>query len=482
MLRRSAFLTRLRDVARVPESPPADGLRVVSSGTAQGLVCTVTLAVDPDGRFVESVESELPTSTGFDRERGWHRDPTGHVGPHEGEDLRVDQLVHALGSNRWLFDRPEHYFVTEPEVCGEGFGARLAHVEARSQFYAIWDCDGRLRRLVEHPSSIRQWTFEGRVPSPWGDIPASSVSKHGWLEDAVQVDAVELRPAGEDFLPPRSSPADFVLDATATLPVRKTVRGAVASVEAQLDGRSVGRFLIDTGASINAVTQHVADQLRMRAEGRTWVETSDGGAGASFRRGADFALGPFSHRDGVFLELDGEALKESFRTPLAGICGYDFFARCRVELSATTITLQSPHDDPWPDGIPVWFEGRVPVVHCRCPQGDLALAVDTGSAGQVVLHPPAVWRLGFKVGRPRFRGRGLTGVISFARRTIPWLDVGGVRFERVELMLSTAGDRGPSGIATDGTIGWGLLKRMVLGLDYPHRQIRLLGRSYASSL
>ena len=64
-----------------------------------------------------------------------------------------------------------------------------------------------------------------------------------------------------------------------------------------MDGRSVGAFVLDTGASGLVVTPAAAKELNLDAFGQLWVAGVGGNVLCQYRRGGDLKLGPVTiHR------------------------------------------------------------------------------------------------------------------------------------------------------------------------------------------
>ena len=474
----AALLERVRRALDFDEARFVGGLVTTGSGVLQGLRARWQHATHVDGRVMERVESRLPFTWVYDGDRGWTRDPSGHVGPLDLTDLEFFRISAAVLTGRWLCADGrvevgparavgERYIV--PLRCPGGDGRYLLTVDARSHRPV------ELTATSGAPGQARYERFELRA---WCRMPRSLTFEAGHLRDTLTVDTVTLCDDIDATAPGDTSADEFDASIHGALRVGRTPRGRLPLVYPHIDGREVGAFLFDTGASSMAIDAALADRLSLPSLGRTWVSTSDGGTGACFRRALSFALGPLNLRAPILLELDLAAMREVFGVRLAGIVGYDVFARCVVDLrgDGSAITLRAPgsvgaHDLRW---APLRFEDRCPLVRCASAGGDGLFALDSGSASAVTCYAAAAHAWGLPTsGRASTRLNGASGSRPVATRTLPHFSITDTRFASVRAVLLTSREGLGGAHGRYGTVGWPLLRRLDATLDYPGARLGL---------
>jgi predicted aspartyl protease len=460
------------DPARV-----SGGLRLVGAGEILGLAARWQCDVHGDGRAVEQVTSRLPSTRGFDGARGWAVDHSGMRGPLDLGDLELFRVTTDVLSGRWLL--PE----SAVEVCGARVVSERIELDLRARDgvtrYRL-ALDRRTALPVElAPATGPPWrTRYARFEvGGWGRVARDVTFECGHLADRITITSAERCEDIDARVP--ALPYEVMVDSAASerVAVTRSSRGRLPLVRPRINGEDVGPFLFDTGASVTAIGADVADRLGLASRGRSWVTTSDGGTGACHRVGRRFQLGPVVVREPVMLELDLRELRHALGAPLAGVVGYDLFARSLVELrdAGRSLAVRSPDatsagDVRW---VPLRFEERCPMLPCATEQGEGLFALDTGSASPVTLYTAAVsaWGLVSARARPGSLLRGASGTRAIAMRTLPWFSVGGERFEKVRAALWTSRDDIGGTPGRLGTVGWPLLRGLDLVFDYQQSRV-----------
>lgn len=70
--------------------------------------------------------------------------------------------------------------------------------------------------------------------------------------------------------------------------------------------------------------------------------------------------------------------------------------------------------------------------------------------------------------------RGLSGAGSLGVRTLPWIDVGGERLDKVRTLIADSAEGALASPTLLGSVGWGLFGGRALLLDWPRRRIAVL--------
>lgn len=189
-------------------------------------------------------------------------------------------------------------------------------------------------------------------------------------------------------------------------------------------------------------------------------------------------------RSPVLVEIDLGFLKPHFEVAVAGILGFDVWARAveEIDVKEPGIKLRDPAkaSAAGPASVPLVLSARLPCVKARFQGGHEALfMIDTG-AGQTTatFHAGAAKTFGIPGDRPwkrRFAG-GVGGLTSHGDVEIAWFEIGGHRFEspRVGFALKPRGRREEE--HTSGSIGARFLEPFVLVLDYRNRRLALKPR------
>jgi hypothetical protein len=307
----------------------------------------------------------------------------------------------------------------------------------------------------------------------------------------ARYEAEDVRPvrSGASFGASADAPSDAVFDGAvpARLAVRRGPHGQ-ALVRPELDGHARGWFLLDTGTGMNCVDTLIADALGWPALGDVSVIGAAGAAEGAFRRGGALRLGPLRTDGQPWLAADLAPLAEGVGAPLAGLLGYDLFARAVVvlDLAGGVLELHDPATFELEGG--AWqeltFDGTAPCARARFVDGPARwFRLDTGSADTVTFHAPTVRAFGLTNGRLDLRHVrlvGLGGELAGWRGALPWFELGGVRFERPEVTFAAPGAGAFERALPAGNIGAGLLGSFRVVLDYTRSRVAFLPREGAS--
>lgn len=263
-------------------------------------------------------------------------------------------------------------------------------------------------------------------------------------------------------------------------------------VAAHLNGQGPYNFLLDTGVGTSLITDPaLAAPLRLR-RGPTYRVA---GAGEEAPLEAYLSDSVRVTLPGVvapalsFLVLSSDVLNLSgyVGMPVHGILGYDVFRSFVVEVKPTTseLVLHTPAAYRPPRGrrwtsVPLDMDGRkayltVPVALNDSLTLPLKLVLDTGAGHALSLETSSDPRL--RVPEKRLRaqlGRGLSGAINGYLGRVRSMQLG--RYVvRTPLTSFPDADNGAlrADVPRNGNIGFELLKRFEMVIDYPHNALRL---------
>lgn len=259
----------------------------------------------------------------------------------------------------------------------------------------------------------------------------------------------------------------------ASVPVTVAPTGHLL-VRPVLDGREVGAFVLDTGATVHLIDPQALERVALRAApGR--LSQDIGGRVVRNRvwRAEEMRLGPASWARPEFLEHDLRGLSRSLGVEIAGILGHDLFPGvvAEIDFAAGSLALHDPAR--FRLGAQDWSELRLvdglPQTRARFEGRDDWFVIDTGAAADTVtFHAPAVRRhelLDGRRTRPRWVA-GASGTVELRAGRLSDFELAGHRFERPRAAFAGV-RRGPlASRSAAGTIGGAFLRPFRLFLDY----------------
>ncbi|EFN58196.1 hypothetical protein CHLNCDRAFT_142045 [Chlorella variabilis] len=143
--------------------------------------------------------------------------------------------------------------------------------------------------------------------------------------------------SGSRFTPPQAplmpDDSSFLPGVPEEVPAWYTISGH-SLVQPLLDGRPVGYFIFDTGASGFVLDPAVAEALGLEAFGELQVTSMVGKVASRFRRAASFQLGPLRIERPLLMELPCTGLVAGLPEGgrVAGIVGHDVLRRALVHM------------------------------------------------------------------------------------------------------------------------------------------------------
>lgn len=464
------------------------GLALVGEGESNRLAGAARLVIARDGCCAGSIDSRLPGSWGWDGQRAWRVDHAGLVRELALTDLDADLLVAWISAGLWCDpDGPLHVDLpAEP-------------AEAPSLWLSVpgSELEGRLELDPEtYLPAVFRWESRGEQPQvefgAWDASAGLRVPReiHSSLPlgeaQHLVVSAVEaVEPPEQPFALPRAVPRDvrFHADRPAALETRRVSSGQIL-VRARVDGAEQAWFILDTGAGAMVIDPAVADGLEMERFGYVAAVGVAGSAEAAFRQGVSVEAGPLEIANPIFVELELGFLESYFGVPVAGILGYDLFARAvvSIELELPSVELFDPRDFE-PDGVE-WSElslaGGTPAVRGRF-EGDREglFMLDTGMSGAVTFEAAVVVELDLLADRELGSGMigGVGGFAPVKTGALQWFELGGHRFEQVQATFELEDSGAVEGRELTGTIGSELLDQLRVVFDYSRARVAFVERA-----
>jgi len=452
--------------------------------TRYGKQADYRLLAAPDGRFREDISGPLGESSGFDGRTAWVHDWSRATRRVDLQDRELALAPAWIRSGRWL--APDGPF----DITVDARRSNDQHVVLNLKlkegvFTARLNIDPRTWLPQSLQTSVsgdrRTWTFSDYRKSAGINFP-----HHIKLNAEGTTDTVVLagltNPASIDdtafaYRPHAPSNASFDSTVPAKLELKRTRTGHLLC-RPRLDGQDVGWFILDSGAGLTCIDKTVADKIGLDIIGDIPATGMGGTVQTHLRRGKTFQLGRLTTTDNIYVDLDLSAFTKIMGHHIAGIVGYPVFqaAVVEIEVAGPNAWLHDPADYKL-DGAN-WEPLVLNTNHPCCEasfEGEQhgVFRLDTGAAGTVSFHTPAVKRLNLlKHRKTSIAMEGGVGGMKLARSgKLKWFELGGHRFEKPKVTFSTA-DEGP--LADEyvlGNIGQDFIKPFRLVLAYQANRI-----------
>lgn len=296
------------------------------------------------------------------------------------------------------------------------------------------------------------------------------------------VKAEVARPDAATFLLERRIPTDVAFDneADAALEARYTPGGRLL-VRPRVDGKDLGWFLFDTGASSTLVEARVAADMGWAKIG----ESALGGIGpnvldAGYYKASLLTVGRLTTRGPIIAVADLN-LTQAMGTPVVGVLGFPTLARCVVEFDAggrrVAVLDSRTYELPVGAWEPMRLKESMPVIQAIVERKKGLFCIDTGGHG-IVINYPAVsgWKLleGREVRDDVMQGVG--GRITLKLGRVETFGMGG--YLAVDVPVHFASEPSPDFMDryTQGSIGVSILHSYVLVLDYPNDRLAVVAK------
>ena len=473
-----------------------NSLRLEGRVSVGGLEGRIESVVDVKaGRFRDRWELG-PTrgAAGWDGRRAWSQDSSGIPRVEEAAEARRGAVSDAYRrAEAWWF--PERGSA-ELRALGErrdgdrAFQA-LEVAPPGGRPFELWvGEDGLFDRWVEVvegrsvTTTLSDWREVGGVKVPFGlrtslgDGEPAHDQVVAWT--AIQAGAPEPDSAFDVPAPPAP---DFGLAGgrrETTVPFR--VENGHIYLDVLLNGKGPFRLILDTGG-MNIVTPAVARALGLAAEGRLPI----GGAGEATE---DIGLTTVERIQigDAFLEKQAFLVYPLDRTepvegvPQQGLIGYEVLRRfpARIDYQRERLTLYAPgalHYRGPGAVLPFVFNEHVPQVEGEVDGIPGAFDLDTGSRSSLDLMSPFVQAHGlvarYGATAERISGWGAGGPVRGYEVRAHLLKLGPVEVPEPVTGLSTQRTGAFAATEVAGNVGYGVLSRFTVYLDYQEQRVVL---------
>jgi len=456
------------------QAPAADDwVLLEGTGTVLGLETDFQLEFGADGAGRLRTGTLLGEELVSDGGRVWTRSWNNPVRELALADRESSLMQFAVLSGAWKSENGP------VEIVGGGdAGQELRMRGGRAVFLLALDPatgdPARLTRLDEGGEegiAMEEWRDYGAIRAP-GRIRRGSLDG---VHDVLTVAAARST-AAPQLRQPDAAARDFRFDPAANprLEARRARSGHVL-VRPLVDGADVGWFIFDSGAGAMCIDPDAAKELGHESFGKVTAVGVAGKTEAGFFRTATFTLGPLTLNDPIFVSLELDFVGAALGEKIAGIVGYEVFARSVVEFQSGDAPILSLHpretyalaaDCAWQ---PLIIDGTVPCAGGRFEGGREGLfRLDTGADGSISFHSPAVekWQLLDNRETGTSIAGGVGGMKAIKTGELEWFELGGRRFEQVPAQFYTEKVGAFADQDLDGNVGLGLLGQFRMVFDY----------------
>jgi hypothetical protein len=245
-------------------------------------------------------------------------------------------------------------------------------------------------------------------------------------------------------------------------------------VHVMLNGKGPFRFMVDSGAALNVITPETAARAGVKGRGKIAVKgTSDTATAGTLATIERTSLDSLSQADQTFAVVPiGYAGAD-------GLLGFQWLRQTvtRIDWAARKLTFYDPATYVYrgpAEPRPLAFHGNVPRVEARLDGHAGWFNLDTGDFAGVTVNPAFARATGldaaYKTGEEsHYGGVGGTGRALLTQAKL--LEFGGASLQGPQLQLSRQTRDLLSAPGLAGNLGYGVLHRFDIVLDYPGRRI-----------
>jgi hypothetical protein len=471
-------------------------MRLTGTIATGGLEGPFEIVLDVSGgRFRDAWQlGPLQGATGWDGQQAWSQDASGTTRVDGADAARQGAVSESYRrAQAWWYPergRAEIRALGERREGDRAFQV-LAIAPDGGRPFQLWVApDGLFDRYLETIDgrvitvSFADWREVGgvRIPFTIRTDPGDGVRAHDQVVTWNQA-ALDVPLDDSVFALPPPPPPDFGFARArreTTVPFQ-VVNGHIYT-DVKLNGKGPYRLLVDTGG-VNIVTPAVAKALGLAVQGQLVA----GGAG---EKTESFGLAKVNRLEigDAFVEnqtflvyaLDRMAPVEGMREE--GLIGYEIFRRfpARIDYEHGKLTLYQPESFHYrgPGAVlPFVFNEHIPQVEGEIDGLEGRFDLDTGSRSSLDLTSPFVDSHGlvarYQATTERIGGWGVggpsRGYVVRGRR----LALGPVVIRDPVVGLSTQKTGAFASSEVAGNVGYGVLSRFTLYLDYAHQQVML---------
>jgi hypothetical protein len=354
-----------------------------------------------------------------------------------------------------------------------------------------------LDRATMLPQSLRYWSDEGSEIWTFTQyerfgkrmLPTRIAHVVGEQNDLIEITSAEPVRSKEEipsFRPTEQDTDATQYDAGASEAVEIKHLAGFLFVRPKVNGQEDGWFFLDTGADSMCIDPAYASKLNLPVIGADAAAGVVGVVQTHIRQADTFQLGPVTIQNPVFYEIELGPIKQAFKLPIIGICGYDFISRVVLDIDPTADVMhvlqpgRAVSRPDLPNGVNwtrIGFNSNTPALNCRfASDHEGYFNLDTGSGETVDFCTPAVEKFHLLTGQEGTKAMtgGAGGVAESRKVKIDWFELGGRRFDSPEVGMQLTHTGAFASPYFTGNIGMGFLGRFRLIIDYANERIAFL--------
>jgi hypothetical protein len=442
------------------------------------------------GRSTNRVDlGVVKVADGFDGATPWSQDPSGDVTEQGSEEnLRnASNQAYLISRAMWYPERwaAEIGDCRSRQADGRTFEVVEVVPQGGRQLEIWFDAETQLMaRVADVEANVPSTLFLSDYREVEGLVVAYEIrmsTGETKYDTVVRVESVTANPELPEgvFEIPKVAVDDFkIAGGAASTTIPFTLHNNHIYVEAQVNGRETGRFLVDTGG-VNLLTEAAATRLGVGSEGAiqgrgVGEETVDIGVA----RLSSFTFGGVTMLEPTFYVIPMADVLAAEGVEFDGLIGFEVFKRFVVEIdyAGRKLTLTRPEAFAPGEGgtrIPFEFDDRTPVVEGAIASIPTTFSIDTGSRSTVDLFAPFVAANDLeRVLGPRFEaltGWGVGGGVRSKVAPATTLTLGGFEIPGVVVAIGMQEKGAFADRYTGGNIGGGVLKRFTVTFDYANK-------------
>ena len=479
------ILSKVRKAVRYDSfASQKNGFLFTGDSVNHGAKGTFHIHASADGKFDQLTAGPLGEFVEFDGDSGWTTDWSGMPRDLQMRELHSQQLMTWFHTGSWLAKNISLEF-TFDKSKSDGNSIVLKVKHKQGPLKGIVEIDRKTwlpRKLKLLSAGIEQVVFVEDYRESFGfrypALTKITTGKHTasilQIHKVIKADA-----AVKKTKRPHSFPKDTKFDPKTNPTVKLTrTRTGHLLIEPMINGKYRGKFILDTGAGgPTVIDQKLSKDINAEKLGETVIGSLYGPFDSSILQIASVQVGPMIIQNPKAITMDLQFLTNAFGVKIAGIVGYDLFSRCVAdfELANNTVRIHDPKK--FNLGAGEWknmlINNRTPNVKVSY-EGKHAgyFLLDTGANGTVMFHTPAVkkYDLTKKKTSDIFQvqsGKAVSARLDSFRLAGHELGPVNVRLAVESTGLLADGYR-------DGMIGFPLLSRFRLVLDYQNRRFALI--------
>jgi len=489
--RLDAVMANVRRALRpLPSGGDAAGITFGGSGRVDDIELTMAMAWADDGRFLQEIDGpSMSTATGHDGDVTWEQRPTGAVRQLELGDRARALLLNWIFSGYWADPRAPFTLRIDSRESNRAAAALTLVLEGSNQVVTLWlDAESWLPRKVRIRDAGRDqvlrfenWTADSPAGRPIAR--AFSLTDGGRLKIELgfdEITAVADFPDGYFVRRPDAARVRFLPQYGTRLEVERGRWGHLF-VKPEINGKEVGWFAIDTGATSTSVDRSIVRRLELSVIGDTHSTGVGGEARTTLVRAETLRVGTVELRSIPLASSSMSRIDLGLGGREVGLLGMDLLSHCVIEYdqAASRVSLHDPAGYRLPrdgDWMPLLAYNNKPTVRMVYEDRPGIFTIDTGNPGGILFSPLTVARFDLLDDRTtrEISVGGIGGSVPARRGELRWVEWGPRRLENVPADFVTV-DRGAiADPERDGVIGTDLLRRFVVVIDMPNRRIAYL--------